>query len=125
MEDPAAGVTVLDAGSATTQDLADVDGYNARIVVAVGASNAVVYTLDGGATWTAVTGPAPTVNLTAVNLRNEDEWWIGDANGDLWYTVDKGDHWYEMTGLKSTPTKVEVILWTDKPGVGFVATDHA
>lgn len=125
MEDPASGVTVLDAGSATTQNLSDVDGYNARIIVAVGASNAVVYTLDGGATWGAVTGPAVGVNLTAVNLRNEDEWWVGDANGALWYTVDKGAHWYQMTGLKSTPTKVEAILWTDKPGVGYVATTHA
>lgn len=125
MEDPAAGVTVLDAGAATTQNLADVEGANARVIVAVGASNAVVYTLDGGATWTSVTGPSVGVNLTAVGLRNENEWWVGNANGGVYVTFDKGSHWTTVNSLKSTPTSVTKIRWTDKAGVGYIATGHA
>lgn len=125
MEDPAAGVTVLDAGSATAQNLNDVEGFNARVIVAVGASNAVVYSPDGGATWASVTGPSPAVALNAVGLRTETEWWVGNASGAVYFTVDKGVHWTQVTGLKSTPTAVTKIRWTDKPGVGYIATTHA
>lgn len=125
MEDPASGVTVLDAGAATTQNLNDVEGYNSRVIVAVGASNAVVYTLDGGATWASVVGPAVGVNLTAVGLRTENEWWVGDANGALWFTIDKGTHWTRSASVKSSPTQINKIKWTYQPGVGFIATAHA
>jgi len=122
--DPTSGVTVQDAGAATTENLLDVSGWNNEIVVAVGAANAFVYTLDG-ATWTAGTGPdvaAP--DLISVALRSEKEWWVGTDDGALYVTIDYGEHWTEITGLKGTPTQVDVIVWASDT-VGFVATRHA
>jgi photosystem II stability/assembly factor-like uncharacterized protein len=90
-EDPTAGVTVLDAGVATAQDLSAVHALSKEMAVAVGAAGAVVYTLDG-TTWTAVTAPAAEV-LQAVWMKSKKEWWVGSASGNLWYTTDSGATW--------------------------------
>jgi len=94
--DPTSGVTVQDAGVATSQNLADVDAYDADNVVAVGASNAVVVTTNGGNTWAAVTGPAAGVALTAVAMRSASIWFVGDANGAVWYTLNSGTTWFRQ-----------------------------
>jgi hypothetical protein len=52
-------------------------------IVAVGNTNAVAYTQNGGSTWTSLTGPNVGVNLLTVSLRSQNEWWIGDAGGKL------------------------------------------
>jgi photosystem II stability/assembly factor-like uncharacterized protein len=61
--------------------------------VAVGEANEVGYTTNGGAAWGAIVGPAPAVNLTAVAVVTEHRWFIGDADGKLWYTENAGVTW--------------------------------
>lgn len=92
-ENPPDGVEVQSAGSVTTQDLNDVHGIDDQHVVAVGASNAVVITHDGGETWASKTGPAVGVVLNRVWMRTKDEFWIAAADGSLYYTLDGGDSW--------------------------------
>lgn len=123
-DDPTAGVEVQDAGVATTEDLTDVDAVSAEIAVAVGENNAVIYTTDGNS-WSAVTGPAVGIDLTAVALRDEgNEWWIGDANGDVWVTTDRGTVWTERTGIPGTPTQIDKIVWVNDR-VGFMSVRYA
>lgn len=117
--DPTAGVSVQDAGVATTQNLNDVDAFSTEIVVAVGASNAVIYTLNGGSTWQSVTGPAVGVALNAVAIRSEKEWWVGSAAGKLYYTKDRGAHWTEKTFPGSGAGNVYSIVWASN-SVGFM-----
>lgn len=119
---PADGVEVMDAGSATAEDLHDVDAYDTDNIVAVGNNNAVVYTIDGS-TFSAVTGPAPGVNLTAVAMRGEKEWWVGTANGKVYVTTDRGEHWTEK-GLKGSPASIQKIGWSNET-VGFIAAATA
>ncbi len=95
--DPTASVTVQNAGVATSENLNDVHAVDDQNVVAVGANNAVIYTTDGGDSWTSVTGPNPAVVLNTVAMRTELEWFIGDAGGQLWYTRDRGATWTEKT----------------------------
>lgn len=94
---PTDGVSVQDAGTATTQQLNDVSGVDTLNVVAVGNSNAVVYTDNGGDTWTTVVGPAPGVNLTSVQMVNSLRWLVGAANGRLYYTETAGQTWREKS----------------------------
>lgn len=119
-QDPTGGVVVQDAGVATTQNLNDVDAYNTQVVVAVGDSNTVIYTTNGGATWASVTGPAVGVNMSCVGLRSDKEWWVGTATGKLYYTKDQGQHWTEKTFTGSGAGTVKFIIWASN-SVGFMS----
>jgi hypothetical protein len=118
-DDPTSGVEVQDAGTATSQNLNAVDAFSTQIVVAVGDSNAVVFTLNGGQTWQSVVGPAVGVDLLTVAIRGEKEWWVGTADGKIYYTKDRGDHWtlsYTQTGGGN----IYKIIWASNT-VGFAA----
>jgi len=91
------GVEVLDAGAATTEDLNDVDAYDAENVVAVGNANTVLYSTDGE-TFSAVTGPdtVNTPNLLSVLMLDERTWIVGTADNAAWYTENSGTGWTQM-----------------------------
>ena len=89
----ASGVTVLNAGSATIQNLARVRGDMDGNIVAVGASGTVIKSVNRGSTW-AVTAAAPVVaSLTAVAVLDADRYWAGSAAGNVYYTLDGGASW--------------------------------
>ncbi len=123
-QDPTASVVVQDAGVATTQNLNAVHAFDIENVVAVGDSNAVVITRNGGTTWTAILGPNVGVALNTVWMRGPDEWFVGDAGGQLWYTLDAGVNWIEKTFPGSGSGVIREIKFS-KPGVGFMAHDTA
>lgn len=110
---------VQDNGSATTEHLYDIHGFDELNLVAVGAANAVIHTTDG-VTWVAVTGPAPAVNLTAVWMRSETEWIVGDAGGNLWYTLNSGSSWVAKGFPGSGSGAVEDIKFSNDT-VGFMS----
>jgi len=91
---PAVAPVVQDAGAATIQNLNAIHAYDEENVLAVGDSNAVIYTADGG-TWALVIGPAPAVNLTACWMVDENTWFVGTAGGQLFYTRNAGATWIE------------------------------
>lgn len=101
-------VEVQDAGVATTQNLNAVNAYDSQNVVAVGNSNAVVYTSNGGSIWESVTGPSVGVNLGAVWMWDEKTWLVGEGaggTGKLWLTVNSGISWTQI-GLPATYTRI-------------------
>lgn len=117
--DPTTEVEVLDAGVATTEDLNDIFAYSTDIIIAVGANNAVVYTTNGS-TFQSVVGPAVGIVLNAVFARSEREWWVGAANGSLYYTKDRGEHWFEKGFPGSGTGSVEDIVFASDM-VGYVS----
>jgi photosystem II stability/assembly factor-like uncharacterized protein len=117
--DPTVGVTVQDAGVATTQNLKAVDAYTTQVVVAVGVSNSVVFTLNGGTTWASVVGPAVGVTLNTVAVRGEKEWWVGTADGKIYYTKDRGAHW-TLSFTQTGAGNIYKIVWASNT-VGFAA----
>lgn len=116
---PTQGVEVQDAGVTTVQNLLDVDALNTDHVLTVGASNAVVYTTDGGDTWVSVTGPAVGVTLNACEMWSEDVWFVGDNNGSLWITENQGLTWEEKE-LPGTITRIDAIEFVDEVE-GYIA----
>lgn len=96
MANPIAAVTVLTDGSVTVQNLNDIRGRG-RLLVAVGDSNALILSENGGATWALVTGPAVGIDLNTVEVINSNIWMVGAANGKSFYTTDQGATWVEMT----------------------------
>jgi len=118
--DPTAGVTVLDAGVATTEDLNAIHAVSDQFAVAVGDNGAVVFTTNQN-TWAAA-GAAPSANnLDAVWImeNDEDNWWVGDAAGGLYYTLDRGETW-TAKGLPVTLTAINDIQFSTK-SVGWLA----
>lgn len=96
-EDVTSSVEVQDAGNATTEDLRAIDGSDDQNIVAVGENNAVVYTQNGGESWSLVTGPAVGIDLISVSARGEQEWLVGTGNGKLYATRNRGRTWTEVT----------------------------
>lgn len=119
--DPTSGATtVLDAGIATVQDLNAISAADQENIVIVGNSNAVVVTSDGGEVWTTITGPAVGVNLNAVWMQSLTEWWIGGADGNLYYTMNGGVNWARKIFPGSGSGSVtDVKFVTDS--VGYIA----
>ncbi len=122
--DPTSGVVVQDAGVATTQNLLSVHAYDMLNVVAVGESNAVVFSRNGGNTWAAIVGPSVGVNLNTVWMRGPNEWIIGDAGGQLWYTLDAGANWTEKTFPGSGAGGIRDVHFANRT-VGYMAHDTA
>lgn len=114
LTDPTGAVAVSDSAGNTTQDLNDVDAFDANNAVVVGNSNAVVFTVNGGETWGSVTGPAVGVNLNAIAMRSASEWWVGGANGKMYYTRDSGSTWAEKTFSGSGSGTVQDIQWASR-----------
>jgi photosystem II stability/assembly factor-like uncharacterized protein len=121
--DPTAGVDVLDPGSATSDDLLRVHALDSEFAVAVGDNGAVIWT-ENGAIWGAV--PVRPVgigiNLTAVFVKSETEWWVGSSDGHVYYTKNKGTTWTEKTfpgsGLVGSVVR-DIVFVTDS--VGYIA----
>lgn len=66
--------------------------------IAVGVSDLIAKTIDGGRTWSAATSPASGVNLTTVNY-NGLYWWIGTSNGRFYYSNNDGTTWTRRQGF--------------------------
>ena len=94
LEDATGAVVVLDAGVATGQQLNAVHALNSEFAVAVGNNGAVIFT-QNGVTWQAATGLGMGRNLFCVWVKSETEWWIGDNQGRLVYTIDQGATYFE------------------------------
>lgn len=120
MANPTAAVTVLTDGSVTVQNLNDIRGKG-RTIVAVGASNAVLLSENGGSTFSLVTGPAVGVALNTVEVVTASIWWVGAANGNAYYTTDKGVTWTENTP-DSAMTVVNSIRFVDEL-VGYMSVE--
>lgn len=115
LANPVAGVVVLDAAEATTNNLLAVHALSKYFAVAVGASGTVVRTEDQ-TTWSTVTAPGAKT-LQCVWCKNKRHWWVGASDGTVYYTLDGGDTWTEFTNFPVTLTNVEDIAFgTDSVG---------
>jgi photosystem II stability/assembly factor-like uncharacterized protein len=90
--DITAGVTAINPGSATSQNLTRIAGAD-DVLVAVGAAGTVIRSTNRGGTFGS-TSTSPTVSgLQALAVFDQRRLWVGSANGYMWYTVDGGKTW--------------------------------
>jgi photosystem II stability/assembly factor-like uncharacterized protein len=119
--DPTVAGVVLDAGvAAVTEDLNAVHAISDQFAVAVGDNDTVIFT-QNQTFWTAVVGPGGG-NYLCVWVKNEEEWWVGDDAGALYYTLDQGVTWAEK-GLPGAGWTAINDIQFPKDGVGFMAAD--
>lgn len=111
------GVTVSDAGVATTQSLKAVHAYDTKNILTVGGNNAVVISKDGGETWQTVTGPSVGIMLGACWMWSADVWFVGEGqagNGKLWLTVNRGKSWTEVPLPITAPVQIDKIKFVSE-----------
>lgn len=123
-DDPTGGVEVQTDGSVTAQNLNSVHAYDRDNIVAVGASNAVLSSDNGGTSWTLIVGPVPGVALLSVFMLNTLTWLVGTAGGELWYTDDGGATWVEKAFNGSGSGNVRAIDFATR-NVGYIVHDDA
>ena len=92
-------VTTVDAGVATAQNLSKVMicRQNPNIVYAVGASDAIIKSTDGGAHWFAVTATGSGDNITSLWVVEENEVLVGTDGGEIYQSTDGGTTWTAQT----------------------------
>lgn len=117
-------VTVQSSGGATVQNLNAIDGFDNLNLVAAGASNVVLVTDNGGQTWSLVVGPAVGVALNAIAMLNKNTWFVGTANGKLYYTENSGRTWTEKAFPGNGAGQVRDIKFVSSM-VGYMAHDTA
>ena len=93
--DITSSVTPQTAGDITAEDLNDIHG-NGSIIVAVGDNNTVLISESEGAAWSSITGPSVGNALTAVEVISELVWFVGDDQGDLFFTENGGISWTQL-----------------------------
>jgi hypothetical protein len=84
--------------------------YGDTIVLAETAGLDIAFSSDGGQMF-AAPDEEPTDNIISLLLLDDETWWIGDTDGDLWVTDDAGDRsWdeYEIDAVGADITSLAV-----------------
>lgn len=110
--------TIQEDGLISAVTLNKIHGYDDQIIYAVGDGGAIFKTIDGGKTWVNV-GASPTAgNLYAVFAVEREVVFVGGTGG-LWYSVDGGGSFTQITGI-NTPVRDIVFCGCN---FGFMVTD--
>jgi photosystem II stability/assembly factor-like uncharacterized protein len=93
--------------------------------VAVGDSNTLITTSDGGEHWDVTDGPSAGDSLMCVEMIDEQRWWVGDDDGaGLNFTLDGGDNWtaraFTVPTMTSEDTVNDIMFWDEYVGFAVV-----
>ena len=103
----------------TANDIYSIKFRDEHYGLAVGLANFIIYTDDGGEHWTQITAPVAQAGVAARSCEILDayNWWVGYADGDLYYTKDGGTTWavrvYAAPTGWVTKDRVNDIVFTD------------
>jgi len=120
------GVDVLDPANTATDNLNRIDGYE-NTVVAVGDGAAIIYSLNRGSTFAVASNAPAAFSLDALEVIDEFRWWVGDSEGDVYWTNNRGETaWNETTLPAATAgapaTVQDIVFATDEVGYIVAAT---
>lgn len=122
--DVTAGVTVISPGNATSTAMRRIHGKD-EVLVAVGGSGVVIKSTNRGVTWYTTTTFPIVATLQAVAVVGPDLYWVGAANGTMWYTRNGGETWTQKTFAGSgTPGQVRDIVFLNDE-VGYMTYDDS
>lgn len=120
--DVTVGVTPISAATATTDHLIRISGQD-ETIVAVGASMAIVKSVNRGLTFAiTTTAPVAASSASAVAVLGQLRYWVGTLSGRVFYTINGGETWVETTFSGSgSGTVRDIVFATDD--VGYFSHD--
>lgn len=118
--DPTSEVIPQTSGDVTTEDLYAISAADEDTLLVGGDQNALLYTNNGGTTWSALTGPSgqALVNIRTVHMLSAMEFLVGYADGKLYYSADGGSSWTQK-GLPGGLTEIGSIKFSTRT-VGYL-----
>lgn len=114
-------VTVLTAGGTTSSNLARINGRGDNLVAA-GALGVAIRSVNRGQSWALVPTVPEASNVLALEVLDGQRYWFGNAAGGLWYTLDGGNNWTEVT-LSDSPTAINDIVAVNEEQIWVAGTD--
>lgn len=94
LEDAADGVSVLDAGNATVENLLCVHAMDTEVAIAGAEGGIVIYTTNGEDWSASPTNPVGVGNsINTVMAVGEKTWVVGASDGNIYYTTNGGNTW--------------------------------
>lgn len=118
---PGQPVQVLEAGSATAQDLNAIHGAG-QTLLAVGDANAAILSNNNGRSFVALTGPKPATALNCCWVIDRDTLWIGADQ--LYYSREAGKagSWTPVaTGIPGLTAITALVFSAESTAIGYVA----
>lgn len=99
---------------------------DAEVGFVVGEANAIGRTLDGGESWSTITGPTAQVaaNCSCVFAHDRNRVWVGYADGELWYSANGGTTWAKRSFTGTGVGEVRDIVFMNDY-VGYMAKNVA
>ena len=116
--DVTAGVTVANAGAATTQNLLRIKG-NDTSIVAAGDAGAIVRSINRGVTFAALTA-ASGARIRAIECLDANRLWIGTDTGFCYSTINGGSTWTELVLTNFESGAIYDIVFVNDE-VGYIA----
>jgi hypothetical protein len=89
-------------------------------IVAVGASATVVKSTNRGQTWAETTTDPGAATLSAIAVMDRNRFWVGNASGVVYYTLDGGETAWTTKALDVTPTAIQDIKFPTEE-CGYIA----
>lgn len=120
--DITAGVSVLNAGGTTTQNLLRIHGQGTTLL-ATGAGNTTIKSTNRGQTWAATTDSVTGTNQ-ATAVYSPLTYWAGTSAGGVEVTENGGEIWNPITLPGSALIAVHDIIWATAE-VGYIAASRA
>ena len=92
------------SGVATTQDLKEVmiARDDPQVAYAIGASNAIIKTENGGDDWYPLTGPSAADALLALWVDHRNRILVWNDDSELWESTDGGESWTQQVAPPGT-----------------------
>jgi hypothetical protein len=131
LTDITAGVSVLSAGAATTQNLTRIHG-NGTTIVAVGATGVVLRSITNGDTWALTSANAGAASLTGIVVFSQSFLQAVNASGVHYTSEDGGASWTARaipgatacSDIVYATDEVGYILYTNGTSAGLQATTY-
>jgi len=117
----------IEAGLATTDDIIRVEiaRDNPQVIYAIGDTNAVIKSENGGETWASTVTTPGTASL-ALWVKDQNHVLIGDNVGGIYETSDGGVTWVAQTAPDDLPAAPYItdIIGCHRTGVAWMTVEH-
>ena len=114
----AAGVSVVNAGQATSENLRRIHGRSDTLIT-VGENQAIIRSTNRGTTWATVPSlpGLATDDFQAVAVIDAYRYWVGSEQGEIYYTLTSAESWTEWAFPEAGTGEVtDIVFATDEVG---------